>query len=569
MRWDREVDVIVVGAGAGGMSAALTAHIEGLSVLLIERTEHIGGSTAISGGVIWAPVNTQATALGLPDSVEQAMRYLAATVGNTTPTSLQRSFVDACAHMLTYFERHTALQFAARAQAPDYYPNKPGATLGGRAMDPREFDGRGLGKHFKTLRDPLPEFTVLGGMMVNTQDAKQLLALGRSVSAWRHGVPLVLRYLLDRLRGYHRGTRLVLGNALAGRLFRSILERKIEYWLQAQVQALQLEAGAVHGLVVTHQGQQLNIRARRGVVVATGGFPWHTGMREQWFPKPSGPWSMSPASNQGEGIELAQEAGATLGKGHAGAGLWAPVSIQHRADGTVVRYPHLVWDRAKPGLMAVNRRGDRFVNEATTYHEFVLAMYREHEQTPSIPAFLVCDHDFIQKWGLGLALPGGRARQHLLRDGYLKSAPTLPALALLLGMPQSRLEATAAQFNAAAQSGTDAAWGKGSNAYNRYLGDPDHLPNPCLGPLRQGPFYAIEVYPGDIGTALGIQCNAHGQALNAQGQAIPGLYMAGNDMHSIMGGHYPSAGITLGPALTFGWLAGQHLAHGDKPPLNA
>jgi succinate dehydrogenase/fumarate reductase flavoprotein subunit len=316
----------------------------------------------------------------------------------------------------------------------------------------------------------------------------------------------------------------------------------------------------VCGVSVQYQGRQLSIRARRGVVIATGGFPWNKEMRKRLYPKPTGLWSMSPTSNCGEGLQFAQNAGAVLGTGHAGPALWAPVSVHHCAGGTQVRFPHLVWERAKPGLMAVNGNGQRFANEATSYHEFVLAMYRSHAQVPTVPAYLVCDDDFIRKWGLGLALPGGRSRKHLIRDGYLHQAKSLRELAHRLNMNADGLESAAAQFNAAARTGTDVAFGKGSNEYNRYLGDPEHRPNPCLGPLARGPFYAIAVYPGDIGTALGIRCNENSQALDVQGSPIRGLYVAGNDMHSVMGGHYPAAGITLGPALTFGWIAGQHLA---------
>ncbi|MDB5850711.1 MAG: FAD-binding dehydrogenase [Rhodoferax sp.] len=521
----------------------------------------MGGSTATSGGVTWIPANGQATALGHPDTPEQAMLYLAQTVGTATPAALQERFARSAARMQDYLARHGLLQLAARAHAPDYYPDLPGATLGGRAMDPVVFDGRLLGPHFSQLRDPLRPFMVLGGMMVNTADAKHLLAVTRSFASWRHGMRLVARYAMDRLRGYHRGTRLVLGNALAGQLFHGVLRRGIPYWLGAGVTQIHTEAGAVQGVRVVRDGVVNEVRARRGVVVATGGFPWHAAMRTQLFPQPTGDWSAAPRDNRGEGIALARQAGGVLGQGAAGPALWAPVSILRRPDGETVRYPHLVWDRAKPGLMAVNSAGRRFVNESTTYHEFVLAMQRSHAQVPSIPAYLVCDADFMHKWGLGLALPGGRARQHLIDADYLVQADSLEGLAQALQIDAQGLKASAAQFNEAAQTGTDTAFGKGSNAYHQHLGDPAHNgPNPCLGPLLRAPFFAVAVYAGDIGTAIGIQCDENSQALDASGAPIPGLYAAGNDMHSVMGGRYPSAGITLGPALTFGWLAGQHLA---------
>lgn len=561
MQWDREVDVVVIGAGAGGMSAALTARIEGLSVLLIEKTDRIGGSTAVSGGVVWAPASAHAAAAGQDDSVEKALTYLDATVGSASPATIRRRFVEACGRMIEYFAEHAELRFAARAQAPDYYPDRPGATLGGRALDPLEFDGRLLGPWFSRLRSPLSPFLVLGGMMVNTADVKHLLAATKSFTSWKHSVQLLLRYFTDRLRGYPRGTRLVLGNALAARLLRSLLDRGVEPWLSASVKCLHADGDGVQGVAIEYQGRTASIRARRGVVVACGGFPWNAELRTSLFPEPSGPWSMAPEGNCGDGLRYAQDAGAVLGTGHAGPALWAPVSIHRRADGTEVRFPHLVWERAKPGLMAVNGAGERFVNEATSYHEFVLAMRRSHERVPTVPAYLVCDRDFLRKWGLGLALPGRRPRGRLIRDGYLHRGDTLRELATRLNIDPDRFEASVGRFNAAAASGEDPDFGKGGDAYNRYLGDSGHVPNPCLAPLARVPFYAVAVYPGDIGTALGIRCDEDARALDASGSAIRGLYVAGNDMHSVMGGHYPGAGITLGPALTFGWLAGRHLAH--------
>ncbi len=565
LQWDEEFDVVVVGSGAGGMSAAVAAAKEGLQVLLVEKTERIGGSTAVSGGAIWAPLNAQTDKVGHPDSRDKVWAYMRSTVGDAAPASMQRAFLDAAPAMVDWFDTHTEVKLAGRTYSPDYYPDREGAALGGRSLDPVMFDGRLLGKHFRDLRDPLPEFMVLGGMMITMTDAKHLLAVRRSLTSWREGMKLVLRFFADRLRGYHRGTRLVLGNALAARLFKSVLDCAVPYWLSAPLQKLHLDPAGVQGVTVLRDGKPVSVRARRGVVVATGGFPWSDELRNALYPRPTGPWSMSPHGNSGDGIAIARDAGATLGAGHASAAFWAPVSIFKRPDGSEVRYPHLVWDRAKPGLMAVNSAAERFVNESTSYHEFVNAMYRSHQTTPTFPAFLVCDAVFMERWGMGLALPGGRPRAHLERAGYLVKADTLAALAGRLGLDGLALERSAARFNEWAVAGRDDDFGKGGTAYNRYLGDADHQPNPCLGPIKTGPFYAVKVYAGDIGTAVGIRCNEHAQALDNQDQPIRGLYMAGNDMHSVMGGQYPAPGITLGPAMTFGWLAGRHLAALSKP----
>ena len=558
--WDESFDVVVAGSGAGGMAAAITAASAGLSVLVVEKTDRVGGATAISGGAIWAPNNAQTARVGHPDTPERVRDYMRAVVGGAAPLHLQHAFLDAAPAMVEWFEKHTAVQLSGRTYSPDYYPDREGAALGGRSLDPMMFDGRLLGNRFRDLRDPLPEFMVLGGMMVTMTDAKHLLAATRSFTSWREGMKLLGRYASDRLRGYHRGTRLVLGNALAARLFKSLLDRQVPYWLRSPLTELLQEGGRVSGVVVQRDGRPVRVRARRGVVLATGGFPWSASMRAQHYPQPTGPWSMAPQGNTGEGIAAAQAVGAVLGQGQASPAFWTPVSILRRPDGSELRYPHLVWDRAKPGLMAVNGAGERFVNESTSYHEFVNGMYASHASTPTFPAYLVCDSVFIERWGLGLALPGGRPREHLVQAGYLHRASTLDDLAGQLGLPSQSLQKSADLFNHWAALGRDEAFGKGGTAYNRYLGDADHTPNPCLGPLRTGPFYAVKVYAGDIGTALGVACNEHAQALDAAGQPVAGLYMAGNDMHSVMGGQYPAPGITLGPALTFGWLAGQHLA---------
>ena len=456
IKWDKEVDALVVGSGAGGMSAALTASVEGLDVLLVEKTGHIGGSTAISGGALWIPLNAQTDAAGHPDSFDKVWTYLQETVGAAASDDMKRAYLQAGPRMMDDLVERGFLQVAARTASPDYYPDRPGAALGGRSLDPVEFDGRKLGRHFKTLRDPLKEFTVLGGMMVNITDVRHLLRATRAFTSWRHAMKLVLRYYTDRLRGYHRGTRLLLGNALAAQLFHALLSRNIPYWLDTPALGLvRGDDGAVLGVTVMRQGRQMSIRARRGVVLATGGFPWDSARRQQAYPHPTGDWSMSPRDNTGDGIRMAEGAGAALGQGHCSPAFWAPVSILEQPGRAPLHYPHLVWDRAKPGLIAVNGAGRRFVNESTSYHAFVEAMYRSHADTPTVPAYLLCDQRFIDTWGLGLALPGGRPRQHLIDAGYLLQAPTLQALAQKLGVPADALAATVQRYNQHAAEGHD------------------------------------------------------------------------------------------------------------------
>ena len=559
--WDHETDVVVVGSGAGGMAAALTARHGGLDVLVVEKAATIGGSTALSGGTVWVPLSDGWQASGVPDSRDAVWTYLHHVVGAAGPEEQRRVFLDAGPLALRFLQRHAGVRFAVRAVSPDYHPDRPGAAPGGRSLNPAEFDGRRLGRRrFRELRGPLPEFTVLGGMMVDMTDVGHLLAVTRSFASLRYGLRLVARHAVDRARSYGRGTRLVLGNALAGQLFLALVEAGVPYWLRTPVTGLLRDGGRVSGVQVVRGGRTLAVRARRGVVLATGGFPWDEAMRARHLPAPTGPYSMAPEENSGDGIALAREAGAVLGEGHASPAFWSPVSVLEQPDGSVVRYCHLAWDRAKPGLLAVDARGRRFVNEAASYHEFVRGMHRAHAEAPAIPAVLVCDSDFVERWGLGLALPGGRPRRHLEKAGYLVKAATLNELARRTGVDPAGLADTVERFNTYAERGVDPEFGKGGNSYNVHLGDPGHRPNPCLGPVRKPPFYAVKVFPGDIGTALGIRADGHARALDGNGRAIPGLYVAGNDMHSVMGGEYPAPGITLGPALTFGWLAGLHLS---------
>jgi succinate dehydrogenase/fumarate reductase flavoprotein subunit len=356
-----------------------------------------------------------------------------------------------------------------------------------------------------------------------------------------------------------------MGNALAGQLLLAADQAGVELRRNVTVQDLVQDNGRVTG-VRLQDGKQL--AARRGVVLATGGFGQNAKLRSEHVPHASSHRSMSPAGNTGDGLNLALSVGAAMRKEYAGAAFWAPVSVLREKDGSETVFPHLIMDRQKPGLMAVNAAGRRFVNEATSYHGFVEGMHRAHESSPSIPAWLICDAPFLRRYGMGLVRPGGPALGRFIEAGYLKRAPTLAALAGLIGVPSEALAESAAQMNRAAQTGVDEAFGRGASAYDRYLGDPMHRPNPCLGPIATAPFYAIQVWPGDIGTAVGLETDAKARVLDGSGAPIPGLYACGNDMASIMGGTYPSAGITLGPNLTFGYIVGQDLAEQAGRPVS-
>jgi succinate dehydrogenase/fumarate reductase flavoprotein subunit len=552
---DREVDLLVIGAGAAGMATALVAASLGLEILLCEKTRQVGGTTATSAGTVWIPGSEQSRRAQLVDTVEDARRYLDAIIGNARDDS-REAFLATGPAALDYLETHSAVKFQPVPRHPDYQSNRPGAAIGGRALASMPFDGRLLGDDFDLVRPPIAEFMVLGGMMVGKDDIAPLVHPFASLRAFRRAVALLARHASDRLR-HRRGTRLVMGNALVARLLYSLRQHRVPIWLDASAEALVREAGRVVGARFAVAGRSCVVRARRGVVLASGGFagdPALIGSRVE-ATLPRDPVAFAGAA--GDGMRLAERAGAAIDEAHATPAFWSPISTMTRNDGTVAVFPHLLLDRAKPGLIAVNATGRRFVNEGDSYHDFVLGMLRA---PGGVPAWLVCDRAFIAKYGLGLVHPGTRRLNRFVARGYLVTAPTIAELAALLGVDRAGLEKSVADNNRFAATGTDEEFGKGTSELNRHNGDPTHRPNPCLGPIATPPFFALRVEPGAIGSSIGLATDRDGRVLDAEGGAIAGLYACGNDMASVMRGHYPGPGITLGPALAFAYRVAMHAA---------
>jgi len=556
------MDVVVLGSGAAGLAAAVVAATSGAKVLLAEKAPVFGGSTAMSGGVVWIPCNPMMADIGITDTRDAARSYLGSVLGNKVRWELVDAFLDNGPDMVRFMHEHTELRLIPRQSAPDYYPDIDGASMGGRSLDPQVYDGGRLGKWFAKLRPPIPEFLVFGGMMVGRKEIDQLLNALGSVRNLLTAAGMLARYARERAL-YGRGTRLLQGNALAAQLLKSALDAGVDLWSEVDVEEIGEVAGRAGRVRLRRGGETFDIRARHGIVLAGGGSAADTVGMRQHLTSPDAHYSMAPETNTGGLQKLAVALGAVVDDDVIDPVNYAPVSILHERNGREIRFPHLFLDRAKPGLIAVNARGRRFVDEATSYHRFVQAMQSEPDGE-AIPAWLVCDARFLRTYGMGLIRPGIGSRRRFIDAGYLHQGSTIEALARSIGVPEAALAEEVARHNRYAAEGHDPDFGKGGNAYDHHQGDAAHAPNPCLGPLEKAPFYALAVYPGDIGSTRGLITDGGGRVLNRSGAPIEGLYACGNDMNSVMAGAYPGAGITLGPALTFGYIVGRSICTTSK-----
>jgi succinate dehydrogenase/fumarate reductase flavoprotein subunit len=554
-------DVVVVGSGAAGLTAALTARKLGLSVLVVEKESLFGGTSARSGGWLWIPASPLAVREGVTDSIEDARTYLRSEAGNHFDSEKVDAFLQNGPEMVSFLERETAVRFFLSREFPDYHPNGPGGASGGRSIGTEPFDARELGPHLAQLRRPLQETTFLGMSIGSGTEIRHFFNVTRSVVSAAYVARILARYGRDLIR-HGRGMRLTNGNALIARLAKTAFDLDIPVWVSTPVTELVRDNGAVRGVVVERDGRSIEIEATRGVVLAAGGFS-HDGKRTQThypqFGRRADHLSPTAPGATGDGLRLGESAGGWVDRALANPAAWAPVSIVKRRDGSEGLFPHFV-DRPKPGIIAVSKMGRRFVNEANSYHDFIIALLRECAQSDEDAAYLICDHTAIRRYGMGFAKPFPVPILHHIRSGYLMRARTIEDLAGQIGVGPAKLGQTIAEYNSHARRGEDPLFGKGSTAYNRFLGDPEHKPNPCVAPIERGPFYAIKVLPADIGTYAGIKTDRHARVLDADGRPVAGLYAAGNDAASIMGGNYPGGGITLGPGMTFGYIAARHLA---------
>lgn len=558
-------DLLVVGSGAGGLSTAITARKLGLDVVVIEKDPCFGGTTAFSGGVLWIPGNAHSQTA---DTRERMLTYMRDQAGAFFDEAAVAAFLDNAPAMVEWFERETAVRFVPTLY-PDYHPDAPGGAQVGRSILAAPFNSSVLGADLARLRPPLATITFVG-MMFNSSNAdlKHFFRATRSLVSATYVAKRLASHFLDLLR-YRRGVQVTSGNALAARLAKSCFDLGIPIHTQAEARSLVEHGGRVVGANVRMQGRDVRILAQRGVVLACGGYPHDVARITQRYPHlAAGGEHLSPVpdSNTGDGLRLAEQVGGAVDMHFDGEGVaaWMPVSRVPLGAGKTGVFPHLL-DRYKPGVIGVLRNGRRFTNESNSYHDVGAAMVKACAGQKETAMWLVCDQATLSKYGLGYAKPAPMPVGPLIRKGYLYKGRTLAELAAAAGIDAAGLEATVEEYNRGATQGQDLQFGRGTTAFNRYLADPDQQPNPCVAPVGQGPYYAVQVVMGDLGTFDGLRTTPEGQVLRSDDTTVEGLYAVGNDRASIMGGNYPGAGITLGPAMTFGWITGQHVAGVTAP----
>nr|WP_322093469.1 FAD-dependent oxidoreductase [Paraburkholderia bannensis] len=560
-------DVVIVGSGAGGLLAACRAADQGLSVVVLEKSGEYGGTSAVSGGGIWIPCNHLIAEAGGKDTREAARIYLDACIEGASSPARVDAYLDTAPEMLRYLEARTPVRYQSLAHYADYFQALPGAMPGYRALDPLPFDGARLGSEFARLRQPSPGTLVGGRVAVTSKEAHTLLAKERGFMA------LALRefgrYWFDiraRLRS-RRDRRLTLGNALVGGLRYALLERKVPLWLDTPMRDLIEFDGRIEGVLVERNGKPLRVLARRGVILAAGGFERNQTLRERYLPQPSNAqWSATPPNNTGDAIMAGERAGGALALMEH---VWGAPTLRVAQE---EKQRALFVERNLPGCVIVNGLGRRFVNEAAPYSEFVPAMYRDHAKTGAcLPAWMIFDARFRKRYPCGPIMPASMMPDARIPESFrslLYRADSLDSLAAQIGVNAAGLHETVTQMNAYAASGVDEAFGKGGNVFDTYYGDPAVQPNPCLAPIGEAPFYAVRIDAGDIGTKGGLVTDENARVLRAEGSVIAGLYAIGNSSASVMGASYPGAGSTLGPAMTFGYRAADHCAAQGASPAS-
>ncbi len=557
---DQEFDVVVVGSGAGALLTAARAADAGLKALVLEKSDLVGGTSAISGGGIWIPVNHDMARVGIKDDIDTAFGYVKRCAKGLASDVRVLAYVETAHKMAGYLEE-IGVPYRSMEKYADYYPHIEGALPGGRTMDPVNFNARKLGvASLQEMRPTNPGQLIFGRIQINAFEARIILARERKsklMLTW-----IMLRYAIDYpwRRKTIRDRRLTGGQALVGGLMTALKKKGVPIWRSSPMQSLVQENGRITGVVIQRDGKDVTVRARLGVVLAAGGFERNQAMREQYLPMPTDQaWSASPPDNNtGDTILAGQKIGAAV---HLMGHTWgAPTMFVPKEE----KYRAMFIERSMPGCLVVNTHGQRFVNESCPYPEFQQAMFAENERMGgAIPAWIVFDAEFRRKFPIGPFAPGEAVPDSRLRKSWLGvvywKGDTLESLAQQIGVNAQGLAASVQKMNDYAATGVDKDFGRGGNVFDRYYGDDSVKPNPNLAPIGKGPFYAMKLMPGELGTKGGLLTDEDARVLDEHGAIIPGLYCIGNNSASVMGPAYAGAGSTLGPAMTFGYRAVAHM----------
>lgn len=557
-----DYDALVIGSGAAGLSAAVAAAAKGLKVIVAECDAGIGGTTAMSEGMVWIPCSREARSLGLQDDLEAALTYLKHACGRHLDEARARAYLQAGPEVLDWFTSLGAANFYVATGSIDYFAEAPGAQLGRRSLCPQSLNGRELGPLFGRIRPPLASSLLFGGMTVASSDYPDFLRVFRSARSTLRVSRLTLAYLFDRLTGAKRGYRIANGQALIARLLKAAIEQGVEIRTSTSAVALNIESGRVVAARIrsAHGEERVNVRA--GIVLASGGITGDPILASNFLNDLSAGQPhlrlVAPGVD-GTGWKLGRAAGGATQTDLSDPCAWVPASELPIANGMTENFPHFT-ERAKPGVIAVDSKGKRFANEADIYHYFIRALINHSAGEPVAEAWLIADHTAVRRYGLGAAPPWPARLKPFLKTGYLTSASSLGKLAEALKIPPKSLEETVSTFNSSAASGVDPEFGRGDSMINRHYGDASRLPNSSLGPLTRAPFYAVRIQPSDIGGFVGLRTDSCARVLDEHSNPIPGLFAAGNDAASLFGGAYPAGGSTIGPAIVFGAIAGIELS---------
>ena len=564
MNWDYEYDVVVVGSGNGALTSALCAHDGGAKTLVIEKSDQFGGTSATSGGGVWIPNNRYAKAENVDDSDQDARDYInSVSPKGKINEDLIETYIIEGPRMIDYLHENSIVKYRNLSYYPDYFPDNPGGKGGNRSMEPEPISGTKLGNDLAKLREQHPQtaFT-MGPINMNFTQVEGQLLLG-ALPGWKSlFAKLITKYIFDipmRFKWGWKDRRLTMGNAGVARLILSLKDRDVDLWIDTGMTDLIENKGKVIGIKANKYGSEINIKANKGVILASGGFEKDQNLREQYLPQPTNSdWSAGNIYNTGDALKVALKLGADTHQ--MDTGWWSTVmKVPNQEKGWLSMV-----DKSMPGNYTVNKNGERFSNESQNYVSFVDDMFKQYaEGNPCAPCYMIFDSNFRKNRPCGPLLqgtmqPDSSVPKEWWTPSFLSKADTLEKLAEIVGIDPRGLLKTQAKVNKFSKTGKDLDLKRGDSVYDRYYGDPSVTPNPCLASLDKGPFYCMVLYPGEMGTAGGLVIDVNARVLKADGVAIPGLYACGNCTSALLP-KYPGPGSTLGPAMTFGYLAAKHI----------